>query len=137
MHSKNRKENPKVNKGVYHVTTKGLLPVLMRMGVRPMCGPSAYAQGQEVRSINVYTTREAVRDALAPSGDYMVTHEGVKVEDLCVLNIMVPDLDQKVIDRFCKDSCSILRVVRPGEFIVLDTNLRQISSVELAELSAG
>lgn len=126
-----------MNKGVYHVTTKGLLPVLMRTGVRPMCGPSAYVQGQEVRSINVYTTREAVRDALAPSGDYMATHKGAKVEDLCVLNIIVPDLDQKVIDRFCADSCSILRVVRPDEFIVLDTNLRQISSVELAELSAG
>lgn len=125
-----------MNKGLYHVTARSNLHNIMTRGILPMCGPNAYAQGQEHKCINVYTSREAVRDALTPGGDYMSTHENANRSELCVLNIAVSEIDQRYIDKYYKDMCVICRIVPPTDFIVLDTQLRQIPSTELAVITA-
>ena len=102
-----------------------------------MCGPDAFANGQDTKCINVYTSRVAVRDALSPEGDFMATHTGVDQDELCVLSIALGEFYQQLISAHCPKSCELRRIVKPTEFIVLDANLHPVSSMDLAVLAAG
>lgn len=126
-----------MDRGIYHVIKLSLLGKILEQGIVPKCGPDAFATGQEGDCINAYTSRVAVRDALMPKGDYMVTHRDASLDELCVLSIVSDNICHQLIQTHCSQMCELRRVIKPTEFIVLDTRLKPISSMELATLAAG